>query len=214
MRCKATHIGLPKRRREQESLSPPVEESDFTNNLSTGKKNYMKYTPMFTSVNKQIVHILVKSIVVYAISYLLVGAIAYQLLTKQFYVGDNPLFAAYLRSESNPAEWAHTNVWIVPGLLLRALLISLVLLPFMDTLKKMAFWKRTGLIFALMFVLIHLAAAAPSPSNIEGFIYMKPELFNMKTFLLTQPEMIFQSLLFAIGLSWVLQSRTEKLLKR
>jgi hypothetical protein len=94
------------------------------------------------------------------------------------------------------------------------LLISLVLLPFMDTLKKMAFWKRTGLIFALMFVLIHLAAAAPSPSNIEGFIYMKPELFNMKTFLLTQPEMIFQSLLFAIGLSWVLQSRTEKLLKR
>ena len=33
------------------------------------------------------------------------------------YVGDDPIFTAYLRSESNPAEWAHTNLWLVPGLL-------------------------------------------------------------------------------------------------
>jgi hypothetical protein len=157
-------------------------------------------------MNKSKLRFIASSTAIYALAYLVVGAIAYQLITKQFYVGDNPIFNAYLRSESNAAEWAHTNLWLIPGLLLRALLISLVLLPFMETLKKMAFWKRTGVIFALMFVLIHIAAAAPSPSNIEGLIYMKPQLTGATSFLLTQPEMIGQCLLFALGLSWVLRS--------
>lgn len=156
-------------------------------------------------VNTQNLRFVVKSTVIYVIAYLIAGALAYQLLTKQFYVGDDPIFATYLRSESNPAEWAHANRWLVPGLLLRAILISLVLLPFVETLKKVAFLKRTGLLFALMFVLIHIAAAAPSPSNIEGLIYLKPELASVASFLLTQPEMIAQCLLFALGLSWVIR---------
>ena len=156
-------------------------------------------------MNKQNVRFLFKSTAIYTLAYLIVGAVAYQLLTKQFYTGDDPIFTAYLRSESNPAEWAHTNLWLIPGLLFRALLISLVLLPFVETLRKMAFWKRAGLLFALLFVLIHIAAAAPSPGNIEGLIYMKPELANVTSFLLTQPEMIFQTLLFALGVSWVIR---------
>jgi hypothetical protein len=160
-------------------------------------------------MNRQNLQFVTKSTVIYTIAYLFVGAIAYQLLTKQFYVGDDPIFTAYLRSESNPAEWAHTNLWLIPGLLLRALLISLVLLPFVEALKKMAFWKRTGVLFALIFVLIHIAAAAPSPSNIEGLIYMKQELTGVASFLLTQPEMIAQSLLFALGLSWVLRKSSK-----
>jgi len=155
-------------------------------------------------MNKQNVQFVLKSTAIYALVYLVVGAIAYQFLTKQFYVGDDPLFTAYLRSESNPAEWAHTNMWLIPGLVLRGVLISLVLVPFVDVLRKMSFWKRTGIVFALMFVLIHLAAAAPSPANIEGLIYMKPELTGVTSFLLTQPEMIFQCLLFALGLTWAL----------
>lgn len=161
-------------------------------------------------MSKQNLRFIASSTVIYALAYLIVGAIAYQLLTKQFYVGDDPIFTAYLRSESNPAEWVHTNLWLVPGLLLRALLISLVLLPFVETLRKIAFWKRVGILFALMFVLIHIAAAAPSPSNIEGLIYMKPQLTGVTSFLLTQPEMIAQCLLFALGLSWVLRKPAKK----
>lgn len=161
-------------------------------------------------MNKQTFQFLAKSTAIYTFAYLLAGAIAYQLLTKQFYVGDDPVFTAYLRSESNPAEWAHTNLWLVPGLLLRALLISLILLPFVETLRKMAFWKRASILFALIFVLAHLAAAAPSPSNIEGLIYMKPALTGVTQFLLTQPEMLAQSLLFALGVSWVLQQPGKK----
>jgi hypothetical protein len=156
-------------------------------------------------MNKQNLHFVAKSTGIYTLVYLVVGAVAYQLITKQFYVGDDPIFTAYLRSESNPAEWAHTNLWLVPGLLFRALLISLVLLPFVEALKKMSFWKRAGVLFALMFVLIHLAAAAPSPGNVEGLIYMKPELSGFTSFLLTQPEMIAQCLLFALGVSWVIR---------
>lgn len=159
----------------------------------------------YSLMNKQSLIFVVKSTLIYMFAYLIIGGIAYQLITKQFYVGDMPLFTAYLRSESNPAEWAHTNIWLVPGLFVRALLISLVLVPFVDTLKKMSFAKRVGILFALMFVLIHIAAAAPSPSNIEGLIYMKPALVSAKTFLLTQPEMIFQTLLFALGVSWVIK---------
>jgi hypothetical protein len=155
-------------------------------------------------MNRQNLSFVAKSALIYALVYLAVGGIAYQLITRRFYIGDAPIFTAYLRSEADPAEWAHTNLWLVPGLLVRAILISLVLLPFVETLKKMVFSKRVGILFALMFVLIHIAAAAPSPSNIEGLIYMKPELTGVTSFLLTQPEMIFQCLLFAVGLSWVI----------
>lgn len=152
------------------------------------------------------VWLVIKGTAVYALAYFISGGIAYQLLTKQFYVGDNPIFAGYLRSEANAVEWAHTSIWLVPGLLLRGLLIALVLLPFVETLRKMAFAKRVGILFALMFVLIHLAAAAPSPSNIEGLVYMKPEFIGSLPFLLTQPEMILQALLFALGFSWVIKT--------
>lgn len=158
-------------------------------------------------MRKQDLLVIAKSALIYSFAYLIVGAIAYQLLTKQFYVGDNPIFTAYLRSESNPSEWAHTNTWIFPGLLLRSTLISFVLFPFFETLKSMRFPKRTLVIFALMFILTHIAAAAPSPSNIEGLIYMKPALVNPLSFLLTQPEMVVQTAIYAVGLSWILNKR-------
>lgn len=156
--------------------------------------------------NKKRLVFVAKSTIAYSLCYLIVGAIAYQLITKQFYIGDDPVFTAYLRSETNPAEWSHTNTWIIQGVLLRALLISMVLLPFVDELKRISFMKRVGILFSLLFVLTHLAAAAPSPSNIEGLIYMKESLVSINTFLLTQPEMIAQSLLFAFSLSWIIKN--------
>ncbi len=156
------------------------------------------------------ISIILKTIAAYVLAYLISGGLAYQLITKQFYVGDNPIFAGYLRSEANPAEWAHVNLWLIPGLLLRGLLIALVLLPIVGALKKMAFAKRVGVVFGLMFMLTHLAAAAPSPSNIEGLVYMKAQFTGAMPFLLTQPEMILQCLLFAVGLSWVLRDRAGK----
>jgi hypothetical protein len=64
-------------------------------------------------------------------------------------------------------------------------------------------------VFGLVFVLQHLAAGAPSPSNIEGLLYMKPALISLRAFLLTQPEMLLQAILFAAGVTWLLARRAE-----
>ena len=140
-----------------------------------------------------------KVILVSSAAYLIAGALAYQLLTKRFYVGDAAIFARFLRSEADPTEWRHVMAWQFPILLARGLLIALALLPFRPALMSFARPKRALVLFVLFFVLLHFAAAAPSPSNLEGIVYMRPELMGVVPFLLTQPEMLFQSLLFALG---------------
>ena len=140
-----------------------------------------------------------KVILVSSVAYLVAGALAYHLLTKRFYVGDAAIFARFLRSEADPTEWRHVMTWQFPMLLARGLLISLALLPFRPALTSFALPKRVAALFVLFFVLLHLAAAAPSPSNLEGIVYMRPELIGVVPFLLTQPEMLLQSLLFALG---------------
>ncbi len=134
-----------------------------------------------------------------SVACLLAGALAYQLLSNQFYVGEGALFATYLRSESNPAQWSRVMTWQFPMLLARGVLIALSLVPFHETLCSFGRPKRVFPLFMLFFVLLHLAAAAPSPSNLEGIDYMRPELIGVVPFLLTQPEMIAQSLLCALG---------------
>lgn len=140
-----------------------------------------------------------KVMLVSSIAYLVAGALAYQLLTKRFYLGEGAIFAQFLRSEANPDQWSHVMAWQFPILLLRGLLISLALLPFRAALSSFALEKRIVVLFTLSFVLLHLAAAAPSPSNLEGIVYMRPEFTGVVPFLLTQPEMVLQSLLFALG---------------
>ena len=142
----------------------------------------------------------VKATVVSTAAYLVSGGLAYVLLTKRFYVGDHAVFAGFLRSEANPELWAHVTRWQIPILLARSLLISIVLLPFREVVSALAPLARTAVLFGLFFVLLHMAAAAPSPSNLEGLVYMRPELVGLDVFLLTQPEMIAQCLLMAVGI--------------
>ncbi|MBK7859855.1 MAG: hypothetical protein IPJ65_14775 [Archangiaceae bacterium] len=150
-----------------------------------------------------------KATLISVAAYLISGGLAYLLLTKRFYVGDHAVFAAFLRSEANPEQWAHVTRWQVPILLARALLIAIVLLPFREALSAHAPRRRLAVLFGVFFVMLHLAAAAPSPSNLEGLVYMRPELLGVDVFLLTQPEMIAQCLLMAIGIGlWACRPTT------
>jgi hypothetical protein len=142
-----------------------------------------------------------KVTIVSTAAYLVAGAIAYQFLTKRLYIGEDAIFAGFLRSEADPTLWRHVMAWQFPVLLVRGIFISLALLPFRAALSSFALGKRVLTLFVLSFVLLHLAAAAPSPSNLEGIVYMRPEFIGVGPFLLTQPEMILQSLLFALGTS-------------
>ena len=135
----------------------------------------------------------------YVVTYLVIGALTYQLVTKQFYAGDEPVFALYLRSEEDAAQWNHVERWQLPLLLVRSLLLALVMLPLIGALRAASFRMRAVTVFGLVFVLTHLASAAPSPGNIEGIVYLRPELVSARIFLLTQIEMILQGLVFALG---------------
>lgn len=158
-------------------------------------------------MNKEIAIFSIKTSVVHFLSYSLVGAIAYQLLTKQFYIGETPIFTIFLRSESNPDQWRHVMNWIFPGQILRGLLIGLALYAFLPVLKEMGKGRRITALAFLMYATTSLAAGASSPSNIEGLIYLRPELVGLKPFLLTQPEMIVYSIVFAIGVSLIVEGR-------
>ena len=150
-------------------------------------KRYLLFVLFFT-----IAHIL---------TYLVVGALAYQFLTKQFYQGEVPTFI-FMRTESEPQLWAHAMKWMIPGQLIRGIIMGLALLPFMAVLVRSSVLRRGLMISLIYFVFSHLSAAGPTTSNIEGFIYFRPEYFTTRTFLLTQPEIIVQSL--ALGLLFAL----------
>jgi hypothetical protein len=127
------------------------------------------------------------------VTYYVFGALAYQLITKQFYQGENPTFI-FMRTESDPLLWQHAMAWMLPGQALRGILMGFALLPFMKTLVDMGVVKRALALASLYFIFSHLSAAGPTTSNVEGFIYFRPEYFNARIFLLTQPEIIFQAL--------------------
>jgi hypothetical protein len=77
-----------------------------------------------------------KVILVHVVTYLIVGAVAYQLITKQFYEGANPIFSTFMRTQAEPHLWAHVMTWFIPGQILRGLLIAVVLYPFFGILNE------------------------------------------------------------------------------
>lgn len=131
--------------------------------------------------------------IAHILTYLVVGALAYEIITKQFYQGEVPTFI-FMRTESDPQLWAHAMRWMIPGQAIRGIMMGLALLPFMAALVRSPILKRGLMISLVYFVFSHLSAAGPTTSNIEGFIYFRPEYFTTRTFLLTQPEIIVQSL--------------------
>jgi hypothetical protein len=139
--------------------------------------------------------------IAHLLTYLVVGALAYQFLTRQFYQGEVPTFI-FMRTESEPQLWAHAMRWMIPGQVIRGIIMGLALLPFMAVLVRSSIPRRGLMIFLIYFVFSHLSAAGPTTSNIEGFIYFRPEYFTARTFLLTQPEIIVQSL--ALGFLFAL----------
>ncbi len=144
--------------------------------------------------NKSIRFVIVITLA-HTLSYLLAGGFAYQLFTKPLWEGANPLLSAYLRTPGNTELWNFAMTWQIPSQILRGLLLGLALLPILKTLQEWKFSKRFFFFSVLVFVFTHLAAAAPSPANIEELVYVKPE-FVKQGFFLMQIEMILYSLLF------------------
>ena len=143
---------------------------------------------------KQYIRFVIVVIAAHTIAYLFAGGIAYQLITKELWEGPNPILSLYLRTPGNSALWNYAMIWQMPGQLLRALLIGLVLLPIHSALKEFSGLKRFLFFSGLLFVLTHLSSAVPSPANIEGLVYMRPEFIQLGFFKM-QPEMFLYSII-------------------
>jgi hypothetical protein len=142
-----------------------------------------------------------KVTVAHVCTYFVVGAVAYQLLTKQFYVGPDPLFASFMRTEADPETWGHVIKWFFPANVLRGLLIACVLYPFLRMLNTWRFRRRFISIAGLYLVFGFWAAAVASPGTLEGMVYLRPE-FTPSVHLAVQPEIVVQGLALAAWLAW------------
>ena len=155
------------------------------------------------NLSKEHIRFIFVIILAHTFAYLVAGGLSYQLVTKPLWEGQTPLLSAYLRTPGNPHLWNFAMTWQIPAQLLRSLLLGLVLLPLSDTLKQWNALKRFSFLSALFFVFTHIAAAAPSPANLEGLVYVKPEFVKLGFFLM-QIEMILYSLLIGfIAAKWL-----------
>ncbi len=140
-----------------------------------------------------------KVIVAHSVTYVVVGGAAYQLLTKHLYVGDEAVFASFMRTESDPASWSHVMTWFLPAQILRGLVIAGALFPFLETLRTWAFTKRWLAIAGVYVGVGFWAATVAAPGTIEGLVYLRPEI-TAAIHLEVQPEIVIQGLLMS---AWV-----------
>src|SRR5688572_10857220 len=114
-------------------------------------------------------------VLAHVIAYLVAGGISYQLITKSLWDAPDTILANYLRTPVDPELWRFAMVWQVPAQILRGILTALVLLPLFELHASWTKLKKVLFYGALVFVLSHLSSSAPSPANIEGLVYIRPE---------------------------------------
>ncbi|MDY7041924.1 MAG: hypothetical protein SVX38_13790 [Chloroflexota bacterium] len=138
-----------------------------------------------------------KVVVVHVVTTLVVGAVVYQLITKEFLEGPNPLLGAFARTPSDPELWNQVLIWTIPVQILRGFVVGAVLYPFCDTLNGWGFRKRFLSIAALWIGLGTLASSTPF-GVIEGLYVLRPEFALVPVKAL--PEPVLQGLAFG---AWI-----------
>ena len=149
---------------------------------------------------KNIITYLLKFATVHTITYLIVGMIAYPLLTKDFYIGENAVFSSFMVTQEDGELWNNVLVWILPGQLLRGILIGLAFYPFYSVLNSWTYQKRFLTIFSIYTIIGFWASTVAAPGTIDGMIYMRPEI-TLMTHFKVQPEILIQGLLLSAWIS-------------
>lgn len=151
-----------------------------------------------------------KVAVAHTVTYFVLGGIAYQLLTKPFYVGPDAVFDTFMRTEAEPQLWRHVMSWFLQAQLLRGLLIAAAIYPFFSSLIQWTYTRRWLSIAGLYVVLGFWAAAVAAPGTIEGMVYLRPEITPL-IHLKVQPEIIVQGLLMSAWISrWMVPKHRKQ----
>jgi len=133
------------------------------------------------------------------VAYIVAGVIALS-ISKDIYEDKNRL-CTFMRDMKNPKENKRVGMLFIPAQILRALLMSLVLLPLVDYLITFSFFQQFIFFSSLMFIFTHIAAVSPFLDNIEGLVYFKKDYIKKEAFLKFQLEMVIYSLIFSIIIS-------------
>jgi hypothetical protein len=140
---------------------------------------------------------------IHTFTYFIAGIINLQ-FSKRLYGGRGQLYKAFLRNMDDPKEVKSVNKKLIPVQLVRAVLMSIVLYPILDTLASLSFGSRFAFMAGLMFIYADFCSAVPFSNTLEGWIYMRPEFIKKKVFWTIQMEAVLYSLLFGLAAAWLL----------
>lgn len=111
----------------------------------------------------------------HVVTYVGVGALAYALVTHEFFDDSSGLLAKVMRTPGEPALWNHVMRWMLPLQVVRGVLIALVLYPFLSTLRSWSYGKRVAAVAGLYVVLGQWASTVAGSGTIEGWLILRPE---------------------------------------
>jgi hypothetical protein len=161
---------------------------------------------------KKFLALAIKVVVAHTVTYFIVGALAYQVLTKTLYEGSDPIFARFMRTPADPDLWRPVMLWFMPAQVLRGLLMAVALYPFYDTLLAWSIRKRFLSLTGLYLIFGYWASAVAAPGTIDGLVYLRPE-FTVPTHLIVQPEIILQGAALAWWVArWMGRKHAEQML--
>ncbi len=149
-----------------------------------------------------------KVIIAHSVTYFVVGAIAYQLLTKPLYIGEDAVMSSFMRTEEEPELWRHVMMWMLPVQIVRGFLIAIALFPFYDTFIAWSWRKRCFVIAGVYLLIGFWACTVAAPGTLEGLVYLRPE-FSLGVHLKVQPEIIVQGLSMSAWVAYWMAPNTR-----
>lgn len=145
-------------------------------------------------------HFSARVIVAHVVTYIGIGVLAYLLVTREFF-DPNGIAAQIMRTPDQPVLWRHVTTWMLPFQILRGLLISAVLFPFLSCWRAWPYWKRVVTIGGLYIVLGQWASTVAGSGTIEGWLILKPEFTAFPVIFKAMVEGFVQGLAVSMWIS-------------
>lgn len=129
-------------------------------------------------------------------AYLLVSIPYFQLVMKEYYEGDSAVFPLFLITANDGAAWSRAMTWLIPTLVLQAILMVSFLIVIWDWFRTQSFGKQMFVLVWMRTVLGGLAAISPAVGSLEGMVFLIPEV-SLSIHLYVIFEIFLQSLVQA-----------------
>lgn len=147
------------------------------------------------------IRFILKFTAVSVLVYLGLASFYFNLVTKDYYMGSQPLFSPFLISPKDTLSWEEAMVWMLPTQILRGLLIGFAFSLIREYLEMKNYAQKMLIIFSFYFLLSGLASVSPAVGNLEGMLFFKNYItWNVHLTILS--EIFFQSIFISLIFSW------------